>query len=380
MKESWWKKQTDLDDTQQNVVGLEPDGRYLLLGPPGSGKTNLLLLRAMFLSSSGLKDVLFLTVGRTLQEFIATGVGTKGLLDTKSIQTFRGWTMRHLGEHSPQFMKSRPTGDYDTTRAMYVDQLLKVNKKLPKLYQAILVDEVQDFSEQELEAVALLSNRIMVAGDGRQQIFQGGEGIEAAKKMGLKEINLEYHYRIGRKICEVADSVLPPSGSQKPLLKTCNYDEKALPSTVQLIPAKSQQEQLQLALENIKVQLRAFPDDSIGVFLPRNDSFPAARAFFDASDIAGLVEYHEHDGSRQFPPGKRIFCTTIHSAKGTEFRAVHILFAEQLVPPLATRKVLFTAITRAKTSLMTYHTGAILPYIHGAFSAKSTPKLSELFS
>jgi len=87
VKKSWWRKQADLDEHQKRVVDLPTDGKYLLTGPPGSGKTNLLLLRAMYLSSASLKDVIFLTVGRTLKEFIATGVGAKGLLGTEQIDT-----------------------------------------------------------------------------------------------------------------------------------------------------------------------------------------------------------------------------------------------------------------------------------------------------
>jgi superfamily I DNA and RNA helicase len=99
MRKAWWKEQADLDDAQQSVVALSSDGNYLLTGPPGSGKTNLLLLRAAFLSASGLKDVLFLTVGRSLQEFISTGVRAKGLIDANQVMTVRKWAMRHLREY-----------------------------------------------------------------------------------------------------------------------------------------------------------------------------------------------------------------------------------------------------------------------------------------
>ena len=37
---SWWFDITDLDDDQKDVIELPPDGDYLILGPPGSGKTN----------------------------------------------------------------------------------------------------------------------------------------------------------------------------------------------------------------------------------------------------------------------------------------------------------------------------------------------------
>jgi superfamily I DNA/RNA helicase len=382
MRTSWWRKQTELDDKQKEVITLPRDGRYIITGPPGSGKTNLLLLRAMFLSSSGLKDVLFLTVGRTLQEFIVTGVGSKGLIATDQIMTLRKWTMKHLAEHSPQFMRNPPTGNYDEKQEKYAQELNRVNKRLSTIYSAILIDEVQDLTGAELRAVALLTKRIMVAGDDRQRIQGGGEGLDAAVTLGLKPIELEFHYRIGRRICEAADIVLPPPPGIKPLVQTCNYDEAALPSSRRLVPAESFDKQLDTAIQEIRIQLKAYPREAIGIFVPRKRQISKVQAILENSAIAGLCVYHDPDSKnpRQFPEDKQVFVMTIHSAKGTEFRAVHIVGAEELNGNVASRRVGFTAFTRAKTSLAVYYTGSVLPYVAGAFSTASTPKLDDLFS
>jgi superfamily I DNA/RNA helicase len=381
VRESWWKKQAELDDAQKNVITLPKNGLYLLTGPPGSGKTNLLLLRAMFLSSSGLKDVLFLTVGRTLQEFIVTGLGSKGLVANDQVLTFRKWTMKHLGEHSAQFMRQPPIGTYDEKRAAYAAELIRVNKKLPALYNAILVDEVQDLNAQELEALNMLTTKMMVAGDDRQQIYGGGEGIAAAVSLKFQALALEYHYRIGKKICEAADAVFPPPPGQKPLVQMCNYNENLIPSSTRIVSENSFEKQIQSALKEIRVQLKAFPGEAIGILAPRREHLSKIRAALESSDVADLIAYHDPDsgGSREFPADKQIFVMTVHSSKGTEFRAVHIVGAERLRSPVATRRTVFTAFTRAKTSLAVYYTGTVAAYIQGAFSSPSTPKLDELF-
>ena len=46
MNKSWWKSKDELDNDQKAFIRLAPQGKHLLVGPPGSGKTNLLLLRA----------------------------------------------------------------------------------------------------------------------------------------------------------------------------------------------------------------------------------------------------------------------------------------------------------------------------------------------
>lgn len=43
-EDSWWLEETDLDDDQKVVNGLDLEGNFLVLGPPGSGKTYMLAL------------------------------------------------------------------------------------------------------------------------------------------------------------------------------------------------------------------------------------------------------------------------------------------------------------------------------------------------
>jgi superfamily I DNA and RNA helicase len=50
---------------------------HLVKGPPGSGKTNLLLLRGKQLIGSNVPDVIVVVHTRTLQEFIRSGAPTK---------------------------------------------------------------------------------------------------------------------------------------------------------------------------------------------------------------------------------------------------------------------------------------------------------------
>jgi superfamily I DNA/RNA helicase len=249
------------------------------------------------------------------------------------------------------------------------------------LYDAIVIDEVQDLTDQELRCLARLSVRLMVAGDTRQQIYSGGAGVDAAIALGFKHVELRYHYRIGHRICEVADSVYPPPPGTHPLSQTCNYDEKEFASSVQLHRVPSLQEQVELALREIRVQLRAFPGESIGIFVPENKYIDKIREQLMESDVGNLVAFHESKpgASRSFDEARRIYVMTVHSAKGTEFRAVHVLAAEGLKGSMGTRKVVFTAFTRAKTSLSVYYTGKVSAFIASAFAKPTTPKLEELF-
>ena len=72
MNETWWVKQEQLDEGQKAVIDLPLDQSHLMVGRPGSGKTNLLLLRGSQLVRSNKPNVLILTFTRTLREFVAS--------------------------------------------------------------------------------------------------------------------------------------------------------------------------------------------------------------------------------------------------------------------------------------------------------------------
>lgn len=69
---------------------------------------------------------------------------------------------------------------------------------------------------------------------------------------------------------------------------------------------------------------------------------------------------------------------TIHSSKGTEFRAVHIFKAEDLNHyPLNRTRVSYTAVTRARTALNVYRSAETNRNLE---SAMSEPKCSILMT
>jgi superfamily I DNA and RNA helicase len=89
MKETWWVRPDQLDEDQKRIITLPIDKDYLITGPPGSGKTNLLLLRANFLVKSGLPDIVILVFTRTLKEFISTGASQYSLASDKILTSLR---------------------------------------------------------------------------------------------------------------------------------------------------------------------------------------------------------------------------------------------------------------------------------------------------
>ena len=70
---SWWFDISDLDEDQKDVIELPPEGDYLILGPPGSGKTNLLLIRAEYLIRTDRPNTFVLMFNEPLHDFVVRG-------------------------------------------------------------------------------------------------------------------------------------------------------------------------------------------------------------------------------------------------------------------------------------------------------------------
>lgn len=382
MDGSWWKDKKDLDETQVAFIDLPADGKYLLIGPAGSGKTNLLLLRGKFLVGCGMPNVTFLTYTNNLSDFIKTGAGTK--LPPEQITTFHKWVWQYVRQHAPAKLNALPSNPFDNRQlisdmieAAYAASLVK------KPLDAMLIDEAQDLTAGELFAAIQVSDRVSIAGDLNQRVYQDGTALNdkaALEHAGFTIFELKAHYRIGMEICKIADKIIPPSDPSKAMLRHCNYNETDYASSANLNDYPSRDGQFQAMLNTIQRQLKAYPKQGIGIFA-KGDAINELKNRLESSDLAGFVAYHDikDDPSHSFQSGKRIHVLTIHGAKGTEFRAVHIFGCEQLDYTDGQREVMYTAVTRAKTSLNCYYSGKVAPYITSAFSKPTVASVAGLF-
>lgn len=382
MNNSWWRTQEQLDASQKAFIALPKEGRYALDGPPGSGKTNLLLLRAQYIAGGGEKNVLVITFTKTLRNFIQSGIGEKGLISPEQIQTYHSWAATHVMEYLGFTNKTKGIAFSDEARDELLKKVHEANKKIPsnKLYDAIFVDEVQDLTVDELEVLLSLSDKICICGDNKQSIYKKN-GFEICDKLDLKKHSLENHFRIGPRIARVADKLIPPKPGTVSLEGSSGYNVNEMgESSAKLHKLGSRIEQFQQILKSVAIQLDAYNEDTIGILCGKKESVAELKSFFDQTDLSDQVVFHGIDSSASFLGKKRIHVLTIHSAKGTEFRSVHMYGVEELSSyPLNQTTLAYTAVTRAKTSLNAYRTGATSAKLDSAFSEPAVVKISDLF-
>lgn len=384
MEGSWWRSRSELDEDQEAVIKLPADGRFFIVGPPGCGKTNLLVLRAAFLAKAKYKDLAILTYTNSLVDFIRSGVPVP--IESHQVHTHIGWlrTIVFPRLHKDVAREIKDVDEIVAQRERLAGEFLNLadDEDVGNVLQATFVDEIQDFLASELKAVAVASERVTVAGDARQSVFDG-TALDVIDELGFQRVVLTRHYRIGHAIAKVADRLIEPESASQSLFNTSNYDEGKQASNAELLELGSRDEQFRELLAKLRTQLKAFPKELIGILVPKRDNISDLRGRFSATDLDDLVAFHDEIGDENsFSGARRIHVMTIKASKGTEFRAVHLYACEDAQFPQVSRKFWYTAVTRARTSLTAYASPgakALSSRLRAAFAEETVPDIDSLF-
>lgn len=361
---TYWIDTNELDEDQwQAVEGVSESASFLLRGPAGSGKTNILLLRAKWLTLKKLSDFKIIVFTSSLRRFVEAGCEQYGVNPAVAV-TQMGFFKSLLQEYSVPFELSN---NFDIDRNMLagkVMSLIESHNIQPTYCKAILVDEAQDYTDTELLVFRRLTNRLVLAADSRQSIYKTTHTPGLPEKLvDNNVITLKYHYRSGLRLCKVADAILSDSETYPKLQGESRYDEGTRPSSVTRVPCGSFQEELQQILSNVRAQIDLYADEKIGILFPKREQVQEFERALAASDLADSLDVGA------------LWVDTLHRAKGWEFRAVHVGGCEVLPRMGSTQKrLIYTGILRGKTSAHVYYSGHIPGYFDAALAVVEPPK------
>ena len=240
-------------------------------------------------------------------------------------------------------------------------------------FDHIIVDEAQDLSIPQLRFLASLvketENNLFLAGDIGQRIFQPPFSW---KSLGIdirgRSSSLRVNYRTSHQIRRNADKLLPDT------LRDTDGNEESRTGTVSIFngpdPVCMVLQSVDAEFEAISQHLhelleRGFQADEIGLFIRNEAQLPRARATLKASGL----EWVELESTSRPAIGK-VAVSTMHLAKGLEFRAVIVMACDDEVIPLqeriesitdevdleevytTERHLLYVACTRAREELL----------------------------
>jgi superfamily I DNA and RNA helicase len=365
----WWARKDQLDRHQVALIeSLALRRSHLVLGPPGSGKTNVLLRRAQFVRTQGMPNILVLTFTRPLTEFLKTGcVNAQGreIFPRSCVSTLESWIRDLYRKHDAPlpaevqdlaaWKRSLATGAMS-----FADQA-----RLPQ-YDALFIDEVQDLMAEEVQLLAEWTPVLFCVGDDRQKIYNNASGIEELRryKPELSEHTLPFHYRVAPEICQMADRIMKAQGGSD--LSSTQHYTGPTPGRVEANGPLIRQEQMSRAASKLRDQIRVYADfikdgDRLGIVVPRTRDREAVfnylqedGALIGKSQIIRARSSGDRSHSTEFDGSIPICILTVAGCKGLEFRALHWLFCDDLNWHHNTEHY-YTVVTRAKTSLDLYY-------------------------
>lgn len=357
-----------LDAKQEQVARSLGAGHRLLFGVAGSGKTVILIARAKYLSEAyPTGRILVLCYNVTFKSYLAA------LLQSSSnvaVCTFHGWGVRNgvqwqdreqPGQYGARLLANLESGQGDAGR-----------------YDAVLIDEAQDFDPTWFQCARAAMKEphggdLLIAGDRNQTNYERAHvswaklGINAPGRSKI----LRQNYRNTRAILAVAAPFADESEDADGIAATACDPAKAERETP-LLPAlyerHTRMEEIDCAESLVRDLLAGrFSDHAVDPLKPSEIGL-LYRSYDDAliilidrlASVAPTVWLTQRVGTTAQDPRQRVLDSgikvqTIHSAKGLQYKAVILLFADQLGrtgPDLEKdRHLLYVALTRPEEVL-----------------------------
>lgn len=217
-----------LDESQARLALRIGSGHRILKGPPGTGKTLVLIHRCcqLYKYRPGAKRILLVCYNIALVSYLKRLLLEKGMgLGESGIQVFHFFELcsRVLGEKIHY-----ENEDSDYYELIIKETLERVNKGEGRIapFDAILVDEAQDFSNEMLRSVTGLlapGGDLVIALDPYQDLYRRRSSW---KSLGIKASGKTYYlknaYRNTSEIFEFTQRFIgetPPAEDQMTLLK-----------------------------------------------------------------------------------------------------------------------------------------------------------------
>jgi len=370
-----------LDHHQEAIARKYDGGHNIIIGPSGSGKTIILVHRAAFLRkyNPAMQNILFVCYNITLVNYI------KRMLSDKKIPLgANGVEVMHFFELCAKLLNENIHYEredqkyYETVIGLALDKV----KNIDLQYDAILIDEGQDFSEDMFRIAAALLNRktdsLTIALDEKQNIYHpklSWRKLGIAAKGRVRRLNNVY--RNTAEISRFAARFMNLDGQPPEKEKTGeaglfdNFFEFHGPEP-QLAHFPDMDSLASFVAERIKDlhEKDGYPFSEIAIlytirFYNKEKDTTIPQLFTETLESKGImsnwVSESYHAKKSYDITTNSVTISTIHSAKGLDYACVFLVGLDLLEPgekwsEEAIHSLTYVGITRARYNLF-------IPYI-----------------
>ncbi|TVS20117.1 MAG: hypothetical protein EA424_05600 [Planctomycetaceae bacterium] len=374
-----------LDLRQERHAASLGSGHRIIYGVAGSGKTLLLQARARLLASrKPPADCLFLCYNVALSSYLKHRLRE---LPTVRVCHFDGWAKEN-GICRQRGEKDEPLGERLLAH-------LQEGRGHAGRFDTVLIDEAQDFHSTWFRAVLEAmkdpnDGDLVIVSDANQSLYRrtgitwSSLGIKARGRTVSKDFDLHRNYRNTKQILRTAqlfatpakneqddspDDTLPVQADsavrqgQLPLLTRCSNWQEECRQVVDWVGELLNGRWCSKSLD------RPIAPEEIGIFyrclLGTRKKHFTDKFLRELRQYGGVVWLNEPLDSRRQVNQPGIKVQTIHSAKGLEYRAVVLMWADLLPATFADtdaeteRRLAFVALTRPTHLLaLTYSRGS----------------------
>ena len=355
-----------LDLRQERNAHSVGEGHRIIYGVAGSGKTVILVARARLVAQDINKQVLVLCYNRALGEHFQ-----RLFVQTSNV------TCLHFHQWGSQRNSVRFEEDEERFGERLLQRLRHGDGEAQK-YDAVFIDEAQDFARSWFQCSKLALKEpddgdLLIVGDGTQLLYRRRKftwreaGINAQGRTINTRFDLDRNYRNTREIIKLAGGFVSVDGDQNDpdaalqIIKP--NPDVALRSgpTPEMITASNTMEELRLGVSKINDWLKSGLKPSEIAVLYRANTQGWVRDLASALSKSAPV-YWSHGRNEGFTDQAGVCITTMHSAKGLQWRAVLIMRSD-MMPFMPDREadaveqerlergLMYVAMTRAEEML-----------------------------